>query len=102
MNVDVRVVEWLRSQGYDATHLRDEGLHRMANGEIFAKAIREGRIIVTFDLDFSEIVALSKGQKTSVILFRLHNTRAFRVINRLSEVPWRFQTAVSLTLIQYQ
>ncbi|MFV2067544.1 MAG: DUF5615 family PIN-like protein, partial [Pirellulales bacterium] len=60
--VDVRVGEWLRSQGHDATHLRDEGLQRLPNGDIFVKAIAEQRVIVTFDLDFSEIAALAQGQ----------------------------------------
>jgi len=68
MGVSIRVVEWLRSNGHDAKHLREEGLHRMPNGEIFTKAFHENRIIITFDLDFGEIVALSKGEKTSVIL----------------------------------
>jgi len=67
-------------------HLRDEGLQRLPNGEIFDKAIAESRIIVTFDLDFGEIVALAKGRKAGVILFRLRNTRTSFVIQRLSEV----------------
>jgi len=54
MCVDVRIIKWLRQNGHDATHLRDEGLHRMPNGEIFEKAIREDRIVITFDLDFGE------------------------------------------------
>ena len=58
----------------------------MPNGDIFDKAIAESRVIVTFDLDFGEIVALSKGRKTGVILFRLRNTRTSFVIQRLSEV----------------
>jgi predicted nuclease of predicted toxin-antitoxin system len=37
MGVSQGVVEWLRSAGHDAMHLRDEGLHRLANGEIFKK-----------------------------------------------------------------
>lgn len=86
MCMDVRVTSWLNSQGHDTTHLRDEGLHRMPNGEIFGKAVAEARIIMTFDLDFGEIVALSKGRKTGVILFRLRNTRASFVIQRLSTV----------------
>ena len=84
MGVSIRVVEWLRNNGHDAKHLREEGLHRMPNGEIFTKAIRENRIIITFDLDFGEIVALSKGKKTGVILFRLHDTRTSHLIRRLS------------------
>ena len=86
MGVSSGVVEWLRNHGHDAKHLREEGLHRMPNGEIFAKAIHENRIIITFDLDFGEIVALAKGKSASVILFRLHNTRTSHLLDRLSAV----------------
>lgn len=84
--IDIRVIKWLRSQGYDATHLREEGLQRLPDEEIFKKAISENRVILTFDMDFGEITALSKGEKASVILFRLHNTRTSQVIVRLSAV----------------
>jgi predicted nuclease of predicted toxin-antitoxin system len=77
---------WLNSQGHDATHLRDEGLQRLPNGGVFEKAVAESRVVVTFDLDYGEIVALSKGRKTGVILFRLRNTRTAFVIQRLSEL----------------
>jgi len=86
MGLDLRVVTWLREQGYDATHLREEGLHRMPNGDIFAKALAEDRIILTFDLDFAEIAALSRAGKVGVIVFRLHNTRTRHVIARLAAV----------------
>jgi|SRR5713226_1914418 len=84
MCTDVRVASWLNSHGHDATHLRAEGLQRLPNGEIFDKAVAESRVVVTFDLDFGEIVALAKGRKTGVILFRLQNTRTSFVIQRLS------------------
>ena len=86
MCVDVRIVKWLQEQEHDATHLRDEGLHRMPNGEIFKKAINEDRVVITLDLDFAEIAALTEGNKASVILFRLRNTRTPYVIERLSTV----------------
>jgi predicted nuclease of predicted toxin-antitoxin system len=86
MGVAQRVVQWLRVEGHDAVHLRDEGLQRMPNGEIFQKAAYEARVILTFDLDFGEIVALSGGQRVSVVLFRLHNTRTPHVIDRLARV----------------
>ena len=85
MGVSTGVVEWLRKHGHDAKHLREE-LRRMPNGEIFTKAIRENRIIITFDLDFGEIVALAKGKRASVILLRLHNTRTSHLLDRLSAV----------------
>lgn len=86
MGVAQRIVEWLRAEGHDAVHLRDEGLQRLPNGDIFQKAVAEERIILTFDLDFGEIVALSDGRGASVVLFRLHNTRTPHVIDRLKKV----------------
>jgi hypothetical protein len=48
MCVDVRVADWLRRQGHDALHLRDEELQRMPNGEIFDKALSEDRVVGQF------------------------------------------------------
>lgn len=86
MCVDIRVAEWLRGQAHDAVHLRDQGLQRLANGEIFRKAASENRTVLTFDLDFSEIAALAPGQPASVIVLRLHDARFQHVIERLSAV----------------
>ena len=86
MGVDVRVGTWLREHGHEPVHLRDQGLQRLPNGEIFAKAISENRVILTFDLDFGEIAALARGRKASVVVFRLHNTRTAHVLERLASV----------------
>jgi predicted nuclease of predicted toxin-antitoxin system len=83
MCADVRIAEWLTNNGHDAKHLRDENLHRLPNGEIFTKAAAEGRIVVTFDLDFGEIISLSHNRSVSAIVFRLRNTRTQHVIDRL-------------------
>jgi predicted nuclease of predicted toxin-antitoxin system len=86
MGISRAVTEWLRRSGHDVLHLADEGLHRLPNGEIFLKAARENRIVLTFDLDFGEILALVGEQRVSVILFRLHDTRSIHVIDRLQGV----------------
>jgi len=86
MGVSHRVVSWLRNEGHDALHVREENLLRLPNGLIFEKAYLEKRILLTFDLDFGEIVALSGGRNVSVILFRLRNTRTQHVIDRLKNV----------------
>ncbi len=72
MGVSNRVVEWLRSKGHDSVHLRDEKLHRLPNGLIFQKAVQEDRIVLTFDLDFAEITALSKGNRCHRISVKKH------------------------------
>jgi len=45
MGVCLKVVQWLRKQGHEVTHLRDEGLLTLPDGEIFSKALSENRVI---------------------------------------------------------
>ena len=45
-------VAFLRAQGHDAVHLRDQRLQRLEDEEIIEKARAEGRVILTHDLDF--------------------------------------------------
>jgi predicted nuclease of predicted toxin-antitoxin system len=63
MGVAMRIAQWLREQGHQVVHLRKENLHRMPDVDVFRKAATEGRILLTFDLDFAEIVALSGAKK---------------------------------------
>lgn len=86
MGVSVRVVEWLRAGGHDAVHLREQGLQRLPNGAIFEKADTEARILLTFDLDFGEILALSGDRQVSVVLFRLRDARSAKQIEHLQRV----------------
>ncbi len=86
MGVDVCVVEWLRIQGHDVLHLRDEGLQRVPDDRVFEKAIAEARVILTFDLDFADPIALARGRSPSVILFQLGNPRVSQVKDRLASV----------------
>lgn len=66
--------------------MRELNLIRLPDDEICVKAEKEGRIILTFDLDFGEIVSASRKKIPSVISFRLRNTRTLRVIERLEKV----------------
>mgnify|MGYP005727219203 CR=1 FL=1 len=86
MGVSLSVVDWLREQGHEALHLRDEHLQRMPDEQIFEKALQESRIILTFDLDFAEILAFSGSKDVSTVIFRLHNARSAHVIERLKVV----------------
>ena len=95
MGVSTGVAQWLGTQGHDVVHLRDRGLQKLANGTIFVLAHAEQRIILTFDLDFAEIVALSNGLIVSVVIFRLRNTRTPHVIQRLDDVLKQSADALS-------
>lgn len=83
-------VVFLRAQGHDAVHLRDEGLQRLDDEEIVRKGLAEGRVILTHDLDFGRIVALSQASVPTVITFRLEDMRPVQVNRFLIEVLDRF------------
>jgi len=74
--ISPRVVTALRKQGHDAVHLQEQNLGRLLDGAILAKARAEGRILLTHDLDFGELLAASGGILPSVIIFRLKDMRA--------------------------
>src|SRR5262245_12973775 len=81
---------FLRAQNHDAVHLRDQDLQRIADVQIIKKARQEERVILTHDLDFGRIIALSQSQLPSVITFRLDDMKPSQVNHYLSEVLARF------------
>jgi predicted nuclease of predicted toxin-antitoxin system len=75
MNSPPAMADWLRADGHDAVHVREIGYANLSDREIFSRAVEEGRIVITFDLDFGEIVALTKGAAPGVVLLRLRLAR---------------------------
>jgi predicted nuclease of predicted toxin-antitoxin system len=75
-----RVADQLRADGHDAIHLGQQKLGRMTDEEIFRKAMKEGRIIVTTDLDFGAVIARTGTASVSVIVIRIAHPRADRVV----------------------
>ncbi len=86
MGISQSSINWLRQNAYGAIHLREEGLHRITDAEIIKKATKEGRIILTCDLDFGDLMATSGEICPSVIIFRLQNERPENVNRRLEQV----------------
>ena len=70
MGISARITPWLNSQGFDAVHLNDEKLHALPDNLIIDKAIKEGRIILTADMDFGQLLAFNASKQVSVIQFR--------------------------------
>lgn len=92
MGVSPLTVKKLTEAGHDAVHLSEQGLMRMSDRSIIAKAKQESRIILTFDLDFTDLLAASKDNLPNVIIFRLKktlptfvNSRLFTVLSECSE-----------------
>jgi predicted nuclease of predicted toxin-antitoxin system len=86
MGVAPSTVSQLQKLGYDAVHLSNEGLMRLPDSQIVVKGRTENRVILTFDLDFTDLLAVSGESLPSVIIFRLKNTLPSFVSSRLITV----------------
>ncbi len=86
VGVSTSTLRTLREAGYDAVHLREQNLHRLPDKAILEKALKEGRIVITFDLDFGDLLATSGGRLPSVIIFRLYNQTPSNVTKRLFDL----------------
>ena len=73
MGLSQTTVTWLREHGHDVVHLRDLGMCRAGDNEIVDLARAQGRVVLTFDLDFGDIMAASRERLPSVLIFRLDN-----------------------------
>src|SRR5687767_7838017 len=86
MGLSPRTAGFLRSQGHDAVHLRDQNLSRLPDEQIITKAAQEQRVLVTFDLDFARLLALLRLAQPSVILFRIEHFTTDWLNQRLLEL----------------
>lgn len=64
------IARLLAEVGHDAVHVRDYGLHAAEDSVILDRAGMEERVIVSADSDFAMLLALSRRNKPSFILFR--------------------------------
>jgi predicted nuclease of predicted toxin-antitoxin system len=73
MNLTPRWVPYLEAAGFEPLHWSIVGRANAPDEEIMAYAAGHGMVVLTHDLDFSAILAATKGKKPSVVQLRAHN-----------------------------
>jgi predicted nuclease of predicted toxin-antitoxin system len=84
--VSPKTVDFLNQLGHEAVHVRTLGLERAADRVLIDRALADSSVVVTFDLDFGDILALGVLDKPSVIICRLTDERADSVNRHLATV----------------
>ncbi len=85
MGISQHSIAWLQKQGHDALHVRELGMQRAPDADILKLAHDEQRILLTLDLDFGYLMAVSRAKLPSVIIFRLGNETSEFIVTRLRE-----------------
>jgi predicted nuclease of predicted toxin-antitoxin system len=61
---------WLVENGHEAVHAAELGLYHASDSTILERARIEERVVVTADLDYPRMLALTQSQGPGLILFR--------------------------------
>jgi predicted nuclease of predicted toxin-antitoxin system len=94
MGVAPRTADFLRGLGHDVDHVGKRGLAKLADKEIMTLAAGESRVVVTFDLEFSRIVALQRLVQPSIILFRVDQFTTDWINKTLADLLIRYADAL--------
>ena len=85
MGVSPLTVAFLRKLGHEAVRLPEVGLGRRSDADVIAYAVRQGQVVLTFDLDYPALLALNPTSRVSAIIFRTLSAEPEWINQRLSE-----------------
>lgn len=70
-NITVETTEFLHRQGHDVSSTRDVGLAEAPDDEVLAFAIKEDRVLLTYNADFGDIRLFPIGTHAGIIRLRI-------------------------------
>ncbi len=88
-NLPVEAAELLRQAGHDAATILEQRLGGSVDSEVASICQQESRVLVTLDLDFSDIRAYPPGDFPGLVVLRLRRQDklyVLGVLRRLIEV----------------
>jgi len=104
------IARWLVEHGYNAVHALEIGLDRASDSVILERARKERRVVVTADLDYPQLLALSHAAGPGLILFRGGNYSEAEALYYLRkvlasispEVLWKSIVVIEKNRIRYR
>lgn len=94
MPVSAILLDILQAYGYSGVHACQIGMARATDAELLAIARAEARIVITADLDFPQLLALSSLNGPGIILFRGGNYSDAEMCDLLERVLQEVQPNV--------
>jgi predicted nuclease of predicted toxin-antitoxin system len=85
-NLPLQIASSLQTLGHDIHTTGEEGLSGCKDSDLWTAAQREGRTLITQDLDFSDVRRFVPGSHHGIVLIRLVSPSRHRLLSRLEEV----------------
>jgi predicted nuclease of predicted toxin-antitoxin system len=79
-------VDFLNAGGYSAERVTDEGLSGADDAVVWQRAVAEGRLFLTLDLDFADVRRFPPGSHPGILLLRPRNRSRDAVLEILRRV----------------
>lgn len=87
-NIPHAAVAVLQQFGHEVDSVADEGLRGATDDDVFVAAGRSGRMLITQDLDFSDMRRFRPGTHSGLLLLRLKEPGRRALLQRM---VWLFQ-----------
>lgn len=92
-NMPVSAAVYLRTAGYEADTVVEEGLRGVDDGTLNRVSMSERRILLTYDADFADIRSYLPGSHAGIVIFRLQDQRWAALKERLQGAYRKRRTA---------
>ncbi|MBC7226654.1 MAG: DUF5615 family PIN-like protein [Thermoflexales bacterium] len=86
MNIPRSLGVLLAVEGHTCRHAGDIGMSQASDEAILQEARAQSEVILTHDLDYGHLLALSGEPSPSVVIFRLRNSHPKNLLIRLMSV----------------
>ena len=74
----------LVTAGHQVLEVRDAGLRGRADDEVFARAQADGRVLITSDLGFSNVLRYPPGSHAGIVVVRVPNEMPVAAVVRVA------------------
>ncbi|MCG6534715.1 MAG: DUF5615 family PIN-like protein [Syntrophales bacterium LBB04] len=101
VGVGTKVDKWLRENGHEVISVRDID-SRAKDQDILQLAVREGRMIITMDKDFGELVYSSRLAHSGVLILRLEDATGEGKADVVKAILSEFATLIENKFCVYQ
>lgn len=85
-NLPGEIAQMLRAARHEASTVADQGLVGAADQRLVEVCVREGRVLVTLDLDFSDIGTYPPRQYPGFIVLRVYRQDRAHVVEAFRQV----------------